>query len=223
MTHGGALRVLLAADEDDEARLVTEVLTAGFPTVVLHRIGAGELAARRLPDADCAVIGQASAVELLRRLRAVGFEGGAIVLCERAEPELLARVQPLGATCVERDRMAASLPAAVLERSRAPGDSLPAREMRRMQRLLAMGEMASAFQHEVNNPLTALLAEIQLLEMEPLDESQRAAVERMVELCRRVIATVRRLDPLRPTGSGSEGEVAPAGAGSEGTDDGPAG
>ncbi len=46
-------------------------------------------------------------------------------------------------------------------------------------------------QHTLNNPLAGLLAELQLLEMEDLPENQRAAVERCIELTRRVVHIVR--------------------------------
>ena len=49
-------------------------------------------------------------------------------------------------------------------------------------------------QHQLNNPLAALLAEAQLLSMETtLDAQQRVAVERIIELVRRVIGLVRDL------------------------------
>jgi signal transduction histidine kinase len=53
-------------------------------------------------------------------------------------------------------------------------------------------------QHEMNNPLAALLAETQLLELDPaLTDEQRASVKRIVDLARRVIASSRKLDQLR--------------------------
>ena len=52
-------------------------------------------------------------------------------------------------------------------------------------------------QHQLNNPLAALLAEAQLLGMEPeLGAEQRAAALRITELTRRVIALVRELDAV---------------------------
>jgi signal transduction histidine kinase len=60
-----------------------------------------------------------------------------------------------------------------------------------LQRLTAL------VQHQLNNPLAALLAEAQLLGMEPsLDGPSRAAVERIIELVRRVIGTVRNLEAV---------------------------
>ena len=66
-----------------------------------------------------------------------------------------------------------------------------------MPQLVAAGELAARMQHALNNPLTALMAEAQLLEMEPLGEEQRLAVSRMIELCRRLIGIVRQLDSPR--------------------------
>jgi signal transduction histidine kinase len=58
-----------------------------------------------------------------------------------------------------------------------------------LQRLTAL------VQHRLNNPLAALLAEAQLMSMdETLDAPQRASVERLIELVRRVIGIVRGLE-----------------------------
>jgi signal transduction histidine kinase len=64
--------------------------------------------------------------------------------------------------------------------------------------MIAAGEVAMGLQHAMNNPLTALLAEAQLLELEELPPEQRASVGRMIELSRRVIALVRSLDVIVP-------------------------
>lgn len=50
-------------------------------------------------------------------------------------------------------------------------------------------------QHTLNNPLAALLAELQLLEMEELPSEHRESVERAIGLCRRVITIVRERIP----------------------------
>jgi signal transduction histidine kinase len=81
--------------------------------------------------------------------------------------------------------------------SPAPAESQldpPARELRRVRGQIALAESARMVQHALNNPLTALLAEAQLLELEPLADESRAAVARLVELTRRVVAAARRLD-----------------------------
>lgn len=56
-------------------------------------------------------------------------------------------------------------------------------------------EDRKGLQHTLNNPLAALLAELQLLEMEELTPTHRESVERMIGLCRRVITIVRERIP----------------------------
>jgi signal transduction histidine kinase len=48
----------------------------------------------------------------------------------------------------------------------------------------------------LNNPLTALLTEAQLLQLEDLPEEQKQSVDRIVELCRRTIDAVKQLDNI---------------------------
>jgi signal transduction histidine kinase len=63
------------------------------------------------------------------------------------------------------------------------------------QRREDLERLTALVQHSLNNPLAALLAEAQLLAMETtLDPKHRAAVDRMTELVRRLIALVRALD-----------------------------
>lgn len=58
-------------------------------------------------------------------------------------------------------------------------------------------KLTALVQHQLNNPLAALLAEAQLLGMEQtLDAQQRAAVDRIITLVRRVIGTVRDLESV---------------------------
>jgi hypothetical protein len=65
-------------------------------------------------------------------------------------------------------------------------------------RLRALQREAARIQHEINNPLSALLAEAQLLTLEPaLGAEHRAALEHIIELTRRVISRVRELDTVR--------------------------
>ncbi|MDQ6886405.1 MAG: hypothetical protein M3068_03835 [Gemmatimonadota bacterium] len=66
------------------------------------------------------------------------------------------------------------------------------------RRFAELQALTARIQHEVNNPLAALLAETQLLAMEPtLPDEHRETVERVVALVRRVVASVRKLDQVR--------------------------
>ncbi len=67
------------------------------------------------------------------------------------------------------------------------------RNLARVRGQFALGAAARALQHAFNNPLTALLAEAQLLELETLSEEQQLAVTRILNLTRRLAALSRRL------------------------------
>ena len=65
-------------------------------------------------------------------------------------------------------------------------------------RVTSLQKRAAHLQHAMNNPLTALLAEGQLLSMEEgLTDEHRESVDRMIDLTRRMIALVRSMDDLR--------------------------
>ena len=149
-------------------------------------------------------------VEAVRRLRAGGFTGGIIVLgdailpAESTTEEELAR---LGATRVPTARLGAALTtafvAALEPRSADAGTAPLLAHLGRTRQLLSAGEIAIGLQHSMNNPLAAILAESQLLEMDDLSAEQREAVARIVALCRRMTAVVRRLDGVGgPVGGG---------------------
>lgn len=199
------LRVLMLAD-DATAALASESILTSLPTTAIVRLSVAELAARRIPTAAAAIVGAAfdagRGVEALRSLRGSGFEGEAILVVSPVTPEIEARVAEVGARCVATADLPRRIPELLAASTRPPELSVAWQELRRVQRLVAMGEVARSFQHEVNNPLTALLAEAQMLAMEPLDEGTHAAVERIVELCKRVVGTVRRLDAVRPASGG---------------------
>ena len=111
--------------------------------------------------------------------------------------ELIAQLLPAN----DAERLVRALMA---ERQATPGappemsqfnsdEQIAARELGRVRAQLALGEAARTLQHAFNNPLTALLAEAQLLELEPLADEHRAAVGRILELARRLVGLSRRL------------------------------
>jgi nitrogen-specific signal transduction histidine kinase len=70
------------------------------------------------------------------------------------------------------------------------------------RQLVAAGRIARRVKHDINNPLAALLAEAQLLELEELGDEAREAVTRIVELTHRVIDQARQLDGPGGDGAG---------------------
>ena len=144
-----------------------------------------------------------SDVEAVRRLRAAGFGGRILVLGDAilaptsTTEEELSR---LGASRVSTARLGPSLAevfvTALEPRSSDPGTQQLFAHLGRTRQLLSAGEIAIGLQHSMNNPLAAILAESQLLEMDDLSPDQREAVGRIVALCRRMTAVVRRLDGI---------------------------
>ena len=140
-------------------------------------------------------------VETVRRLRAGGFNGGIIVLGDALlspDSTIDDELSRLGATRVPTARLGAALTGAfiaALGPRSADQDTAPLlAHLDRTRQLLSAGEIAIGLQHSMNNPLAAILAESQLLEMDDLSPEQREAVARIVALCRRMTAVVRRLD-----------------------------
>lgn len=56
---------------------------------------------------------------------------------------------------------------------------------------MADSSAGKSLRHTLNNPLAALLAELQLLEFEDLSDAQREGVERAIAQVRRLIEIVR--------------------------------
>jgi signal transduction histidine kinase len=121
--------------------------------------------------------------------------------------ELIAQLLP----GVDSDRLVRALlaergrkDAEQAEVARYDSDSeVAARELRRVRAQFVLGDASRTLQHAFNNPLTALLAEAQLLELEQLPDEHRAAVSRILELCRRLVTLSRRLnagDPAQQVG-----------------------
>ena len=128
-----------------------------------------------------------------------GKTSGASVALAR---ELMARLLPsadaeaiVDALIAERTAATGGRPALSVSDANLDPD---ARELQRVRAQLSRGDAAATVQHAMNNPLTALLAEAQLLELEPLAHEHRLAVGRIVELARRIAKVARRLDVPAP-------------------------
>lgn len=197
------------ADQSSAAATLNEALAALFPAATIISVDTD--AERFAPDGvDCAVVDATvngmDGVDVLRGLRARGFAGAAVLIVDRSKPPKAgddANAARLGAyRCSLDGAILTPLAVAVADALLVGGDAEQAtgatqaavKALRQTQRLMAAGELAMRLQHSLNNPLAALLAEAQLLELEPLPPDHRQSVERIIELCRRVVNVVRALD-----------------------------
>jgi signal transduction histidine kinase len=205
MSTSVPLTVRLISASPQIANLVRESLAVSLPSAAFDATNPDGLTTGRLPTDDCIVVDAtsdtAAGADVLRRLRAGGVRSALVVLVGARDAILASRVAGLGA--VEQVAIAdapQALGTAVVT-SLGSGERTTAfdavrNELRRTQRLVAAGEIALGLQHAINNPLTAVLAEAQLLEMESLPDEQATAVRRIVENTRRVVQLVRKLDVI---------------------------
>jgi signal transduction histidine kinase len=201
------LSLACVADQSSTAAALHEALRALFPGASVHLVDTD--IEQVLPDAvDCAVVDATvngtNGIDVLRRLRARGYDGAAVILTDATGVEppadaasadrFGARYCSLSGTVVTPLATAIAEAISVRDAGAGPASASAVRALRQTQRLLAAGELAMRHQHSLNNPLAALLAEAQLLELESLPPDHRESVGRIIEQCRRVIDVVRGLD-----------------------------
>lgn len=211
MNQQGERELTLACvgDQSSGAIALHEALAVLFPGATI--VAVDTKVERVIPQpVDCAVIdatsNAADGTDILRRLRARGYSGAAVLVLDSSRPADAsdrASAERLGSRSCDIDDggVLTSLGIAVADALRAHDpatadgtSSAVSRALRQTQRLIAAGELALRLQHSLNNPLAALLAEAQLLELETLPPDHRESVERIIELSRRVIDVVRGLD-----------------------------
>jgi signal transduction histidine kinase len=198
-----SIRIGLVSGSHAVIALVRESVAAALPTASFSDAAPDATGAL----ADCALIfidatvDTAAAGETARRVRAGASRSALAFVVTARDETLAAKAAPVGALEQIEMRTLGPSMADTVERVVGGGgwtDQLCAArdELRRTQRLLAAGEIALGLQHAMNNPLTAVLAEAQLLEMEPLPPDAMTAVRRIIEGTRRLVALVRKLDAV---------------------------
>ena len=191
-----ALRLLVVGSDAALAAAIRGVLTAELPDSVAETLDPAHLRTR--PIADGVVIdGHADAargVELAARVRAMGFAGAIVVVLD-AIGDAGGALAAAGAAFAASGELAVELVPRLAEQLAHAGSEHAAQVMR-ARRLIAAGEIALRFQHSLNNPLAGILAEAQLMQLDPLPAEQHAALERIVALCRRIIDLGRSLDGM---------------------------
>jgi signal transduction histidine kinase len=205
----GALTLACVADQSSTAAALNEALATLFPAATILSVDTD--AERVVPDGvDCVVVDATvngtDGVDVLRGLRARGYARAAVLVVDPARAPAIADdagIARSGARCcsLQGDTLAplaVAVSDAILVQDDIQGGTAAGqaavKALRQTQRLIAAGELAMRLQHSLNNPLAALLAEAQLLELEALPPDHRESVQRIIELCRRVVDVVRGLD-----------------------------
>ena len=202
------MRILIVDDDADMARLLRGVLgNQGYDIVEHVTTGAGalEMAERfdvilldhQLPDV--------SGVEVVEEIRTRPDPPSVIIVTGHGTESLAAAALRRGADdYLVKDAALPHLLPEVLERvrrQRALRSALRTaqEELIRAERLAAIGEMTITLHHEINNPLMAASAEVDLLlaRKSALSADQVAGLEAMRTALGRIADIVRRIGTLR--------------------------
>ncbi len=190
------MRLIVVGSDAAFATAVRDVISAQLPDAISDVLEPAHVRAR--PAADAVVIDAradaAKGAEFANRLRAMGYAGALVVVC-RGNDEVQRALAAAGAVAAPPDALATQLVALLAEQMALAGGE-HAEQVMFARRLVAAGEIALGFQHSMNNPLAGILAEAQLMQLDPLPPDQRAALDRIVALCRRIVDLGKSLDGI---------------------------
>jgi DNA-binding response OmpR family regulator len=201
-------RILLVDDDPDIVRLVQHVLTSsGYGPAVQVASGGDALASlsgmdivlldHQLPDT--------TGLDVLTAIRAQPQPPGVILVTAHGNESLAAAALRLGADdYLAKDTALPELLPQIIERVRRNRELRKAlaaaeQDLVRAERLAAIGEMTVTLHHEINNPLMAASAEVELLLAEPGGESgqRRVGLENIRQALHRIRDIVQRVAGLR--------------------------
>ena len=200
-------RVLLVDDDPSLARLIQHLLSAqGFgPTI---HVTTGRQALQALEEIDIVLLDHelpdASGLEILDAIRARPNPPAVVMITAHGNESLAATALRRGADdYLAKDPSLAELLPQILERVRRSRELRKAlgaaeRDLVRAERMGAVGEMTVTLHHEINNPLMAAFADVELLADPDLPEPhRRQALDGLRQALRRIRDIVRQIGDLR--------------------------
>ncbi len=208
MAERSALRILVVDDDPAMVRLAAAALTAhGFTD--LEHVATGRDALIAAARADVLLLDQnlpdLSGREVLLALRAWPDAPSVVMVTGHGSERFAAEALRAGAEdyLVKDGSLAAMLPEVVerVRRLRSLREALATaeRELLHVERRAAVGEMTVTLHHELNNPLMAATAELELVlgSGEPLAEGQRRSLETVRGMLERIREILKRAGELR--------------------------
>lgn len=202
------MRVLLADDDELMRELIVAVVEAQGHVVESFADGEAIWAAFSAAPAALVVLDWqmpgADGLEVCRRIRAhaEGAHAYLIVVTARSGSQHLDAVLDAGADDylskpVSPEDIVARLRIAERRMEIAAARRTAESELQRARYLAGIGELSLAIQHEINNPLAALLANSSLVSSGILSPDESVASLKVVdEQARRIAAVVRRLSEI---------------------------
>jgi DNA-binding response OmpR family regulator len=202
-------RVLLVDDDPDVGRLVQHVLQAsGFGPA--RHVTTGREALACLEGIDIVLLDQqlpdTSGLDVLDAIRARPSPPAVVLVTAHGNESLAATALRRGADdYLAKDAALSDLLPQILERVRRGRELRKAlaaaeQDLVRAERLAAIGEMTVTLHHEINNPLMAAFAEVELLLIkQDIAPEQRQALEDIRLALQRIRDIVQRIGGLRET------------------------
>jgi CheY-like chemotaxis protein len=201
-------RVLLVDDDPDLGRLIQHVLRAnGYEPAVQVTTGREALAA--LGGIDIVLLDQqlpdTSGLDVLDAIRTRPEPPAVILVTGHGNESLVAAALRRGADdYLAKDAALTELLPQILERVRRGRELRKAlaaaeQDLVRAERLAAVGEMTVTLHHEINNPLMAAFADVELLltDLSAPPENLRQGLEDIRQALRRIRDIVQRIGKLR--------------------------
>jgi DNA-binding response OmpR family regulator len=201
-------RVLLVDDDPDIARLVQLVLARhGFARPVHATTGAEALGS--LAEIDIVLLDHqlpdTSGIDLLDAIKGRPNPPAVVLITAHGNESLAAAALRRGVDdYLAKDAALGDMLPQILERVRRNRElrkALAAAEedLFRAERLAAVGEMTVTLHHEINNPLMAAFADVELLlaDLESPVEQRRQGLEDIRQALRRIRDIVQRIGALR--------------------------
>jgi DNA-binding response OmpR family regulator len=201
-------RILLVDDDPDISRLIHHVLAAnGLGPAAQVTTGRDALLSAK--DADIVLLDHqlpdTSGLDVLAAIRAQPSPPAVILVTAHGNEAFAAAALRLGADdYLAKDAALADLLPQILERVRRNRELRKAlaaaeQDLLRAERLAAIGEMMVTLHHEINNPLMAAFADVDLLlaDLQGDLEQRRQGLESIRHALRRIRDILRRIGDLR--------------------------
>jgi DNA-binding response OmpR family regulator len=201
-------RILLVDDDPDIARLVQHILSShGFGPAV--QVTTGREALASLNGVDIVLLDQqlpdTSGLDVLDAIRSRPAPPAVVLVTAHGNESLAAAALRRGADdYLAKDSALSDLLPQIVERVRRNRELRKAlaaaeQDLVRAERLAAIGEMTVTLHHEINNPLMAALAEVELLLSQPntTAEQQRQGLGEVRIALQRIRDIVQRIGKLR--------------------------
>jgi DNA-binding response OmpR family regulator len=201
-------RILLVDDDPDIVRLVQHVLARhGFAPPVQATTGAQALGS--LAEIDIVLLDHqlpdTSGIDLLDAIKGRPNPPAVVLITAHGNESLAAAALRRGVDdYLAKDAALADMLPQILERVRRNRElrkALTAAEhdLVRAERLAAIGEMTVTLHHEINNPLMAAFADVELLlaDLEAPVEQRRQGLENIHQALRRIRDILQRIGALR--------------------------